>query len=315
MPWTDAHAPKNLVTEDYQYVTSMDLDEKPPMMAVSPAPGVVYFTFDPSKAKDWLQQRNKLFALFKDSPEHVNQDSHTCDHCGAHFRYCAIMRYKPTGNCLIIGETCLENRFARATTEFQDMRRQAQLDRDKHRILEARKAFAEKNPDLTFLAFGDIPVEIAWNSFLQDLARKLRIYGELSEKQIEAARRTIVKSYEGAKKHDENEIKRAEEKANAQPVITGRIEITGLVLSVREPAEDAIFPSWKMLVRDDRGFKVWGSVPIALCRFVNASGHEVWLGWDSIKDHRISFVGTVEQSKDDPTFGFYSRPTNARRLE
>ena len=62
-----------------------------------------------------------------------------------------------------------------------------------------------------------------------------------------------------------------------------------------------------MLVRDDRGFKLWGTVPASL-------GYSE-LGEHSLtKGDRISFTATLEQSNDDPKFGFFKRPTKAELI-
>ena len=50
----------------------------------------------------------------------------------------------------------------------------------------------------------------------------------------------------------------------------------------------------KLLVRDDRGFKVWGSA---------ADECIEWRG------ARVAFDARLSVSNDDPCFGFYSRPT------
>jgi hypothetical protein len=60
--------------------------------------------------------------------------------------------------------------------------------------------------------------------------------------------------------------------------------------------------TFKMLVLDDRGFKVWGTIPEALfgCRTL-----------DDLVNLRVTFTAKVEQSDRDEAFGFYSRPTKA----
>ena len=59
--------------------------------------------------------------------------------------------------------------------------------------------------------------------------------------------------------------------------------------------------SFKMLFKDDRGFKLWGSVPRSL---EEAAKRGV----------RIEFTATLEQSEDDPLFGFFKRPSKAKVL-
>ena len=57
----------------------------------------------------------------------------------------------------------------------------------------------------------------------------------------------------------------------------------------------------KMLVQDDRGFRVWGSVPKSL--------------GDAERESRITFTATVTASDRDAKFGFFKRPTKAAILE
>lgn len=60
----------------------------------------------------------------------------------------------------------------------------------------------------------------------------------------------------------------------------------------------------KMLVRLDDNNKVWGTVPLALdCPDGGYRGH------------RVEFTGTIERSRDDEHFGFFSRPTKASLVE
>jgi hypothetical protein len=88
--------------------------------------------------------------------------------------------------------------------------------------------------------------------------------------------------------------------SDAEDVTPGRQVITGEVLKVTE-REDHFSPYggivYKMTVKDDRGFKVWGTVP---------SG----LGVD-IEGERVTFTGTVQPSDEDPKFGFFKRPAKA----
>jgi len=93
-------------------------------------------------------------------------------------------------------------------------------------------------------------------------------------------------------------IEKEKEKAiyeAAEPVPTGRVAITGTVLGTK--AQDTQFGTvYKMLVQDDKGFKVWGSIPNSL---------------PNPKGRTVTFMAAVEPSKDDPKFGFFKRPTKA----
>lgn len=81
------------------------------------------------------------------------------------------------------------------------------------------------------------------------------------------------------------------------PVIEGRIVITGKVLSVKWTSSQ-FGEVCRMIVLDDRGFKVWGTRPAAL---------------EAQAGDRVTLTATVKVSEDDPTFGFYSRPAKAAR--
>ena len=84
-----------------------------------------------------------------------------------------------------------------------------------------------------------------------------------------------------------------------EPVPEGRVTVTGEVvgLAVRESAYGVTL---KMTVRDDRGFKVWVTVPSAI---------------DPERGDRVSFVATLTASDDDKFFGFGKRPAKAEVLE
>jgi hypothetical protein len=55
--------------------------------------------------------------------------------------------------------------------------------------------------------------------------------------------------------------------------------------------------SLKTLIRDGRGFKVWGTVPSAV---------------DDVEP--VEFTAVVEASRDDHTFGFFKRSSKAQLL-
>jgi len=98
--------------------------------------------------------------------------------------------------------------------------------------------------------------------------------------------------------------KNAAENADAEAIVNGKQVITGVVLTVKTQ-EGYYGDTLKMLVRDDRGFKVWGSVPRSLS---NAAYEDR----TTVKGSRVTFSATVEASEDDNKFGFYKRPTKAK---
>ena len=87
---------------------------------------------------------------------------------------------------------------------------------------------------------------------------------------------------------------------NGEDAPEGRVVITGTVLSFKWQSSE-YGDVLKMLVQDDRGFRVWGSVPKSLD--------------DAERESRISFTATVSQSDRDTKFGFFKRPTKAAIID
>lgn len=103
----------------------------------------------------------------------------------------------------------------------------------------------------------------------------------------------------------------AERKATAQPVPTGKTAITGTVVSWKEVQNTFSYYAetiLKVVVEDQRGFRVFGTCPAKLVEAVNGN-------MDALKGAMVTFTATVEQSKDDPAFGFFKRATKATLLD
>lgn len=102
---------------------------------------------------------------------------------------------------------------------------------------------------------------------------------------------------------EKSEAERAERDAaheSGADVEEGRVVITGEVLAFKWQSSE-YGDTLKMLVQDDRGFRVWGSVPKSLD--------------DAERNSRVSFTATVQKSNRDSKFGFFKRPSKAEVLE
>ena len=95
------------------------------------------------------------------------------------------------------------------------------------------------------------------------------------------------------------DLARQERYDSAPAIAPGRQAFAGEVLATKWKDTD-FGPVYKMLVQDDRGFKLWGSVPKNI---------------DPGRGDRVAFVGTVEPSRDDSRFGFFKRPAKAVVLD
>jgi hypothetical protein len=278
MTRTDVHSPKNLVTEDYEYVYAVD----------NQLPGKWVAMMETEEGRAFQR------SLMNFAPETSDRGIYMCHHCGRRIRYAAFMRHVPTGKMIVIGEQCLGNRFELATADFHRLRKAAELDRKAQRIKKAKIAFVEDNPDLAWLNDDELPDVVAWNDFVWNVKGKFQRYGELSQKQADAIRRI----YEGSVRQQE---KRREEKAQEHwipvPVTDERIEITGVILSTKWVDND-FGGNLKMLfkVETEAGnYKLWSTVPNKLSDYENGQ--------------RLTLKLRVERSRDDEFFGFGKRPS------
>ena len=176
------------------------------------------------------------------------------------------------------------------------------------------KANASKGRNRRWIAADESRIDVenflfSWfgtDGFLGAMAEAVAEWGHLSEKQ-EATVRKIMANFK------EREAKRAAardaEHAAAAPCPSGRTEITGTIIST-DLRENAFGSQWKMLVRDDSGFKVWGSVPSKL--FEICAEDDVWPHGKDLKGKRITFTAAVEVSDRDEKFGFFKRPTKTK---
>lgn len=124
---------------------------------------------------------------------------------------------------------------------------------------------------------------------IADIVGKLVQYGSISEKQTAFVRSLVNRMPEREKIQRQREA----EKAAAADCPKGRVTVYGVILKT-DTRETAYGLTEKMLVKDTMGFVVWSTIP---AKAVVQKG-------DSIK-----FTATLEPSKDDPKFGFASRPS------
>jgi hypothetical protein len=273
---TDAHSPTNLTTEDYSYLYAADLDSPWALRLNETEDGQAF-----------------LRVLSNLDPATADRGYGQCHHCGAWIRYAAWLRHDPTGYTIVVGETCLDNRFGRATADFQQLRKAAQLDRLAQRLLAAYNEFLSGlDPVGRALLCSDAEFETIdadeyvtaarTNSFVSDVRRRVRQYGN------------------GSRERAAKDAAEAEE--ITIPVPEGRYQITGEVLSTKWVDSD-YGSTLKMLVKVDTlngVYRIFGSVPSALT---------------VERGDNVTFTATVERSAKDESFGFFKRPTKATLLE
>jgi hypothetical protein len=243
-----------------------------------------------------------------------HQTGGVCGHCGARLRYAALMAHLPSKDMIYVGETCLAGRFESTKAEFDRLRKTAALDRAKQARKAAFLELCEQHAVLVWATYahniGATALgEETWDqvhgkgwaiSALDDIARKARQYGELSQRQAELITK-LVAELEHAEEDTATREAEAAARPPAAPVPTGKLVVEGEIVSTRWQ-DNPYGPGgcMKMLVVTDAGWKVWGTMPAAL----NAS-----------QGDRVRFTATIQPSDDDLCFGFFKRPTKAETLE
>jgi len=271
---TDIHRPAVVITEDYDFVGCGDFGS-------SGEPGYSPLT---SGLGRLLLDQGARFA---------DVESNGCQHCGARLRFYAILHHPQTNTFLRVGEQCLDNRFSLASQEFHGLRRAAKLNRDRVKLTEKRDAWLAKGQNGEAFEWASAQVaegDYGYEGMVFNFVHKVNRYGETSEKFVQAILRQRQFKVE-------REQRKVIEEATLTDVIEGRGEVTGEVLTLKWQ-DNAYGGALKMLVKDDRGFKLWGTVPRAIDQHAE-------------RGSRVKFVATVEAKPGEKGFGFFSRPTKA----
>lgn len=228
-----------------------------------------------------------------------------CAHCGkTGIRYWTYFLHTPSGKLVGVGRDCGMRMGLSSRSELEH--REAARDR---RIKGAREAWLAADTDrLIAFEFARHMVEIEANYGYEGMRHtfisRVRRYGSVSDKFVRATMRDMART-------ERREEERAAQAALDKPVIEGRIEILGEVLSSKWQDND--FGGRNvMTVRDDRGFKVWGSVPASL----EHAADQIEVDGDyGLKGRRVRFTATITKSDRDETFGFFKRPSKAAFVE
>ena len=85
------------------------------------------------------------------------------------------------------------------------------------------------------------------------------------------------------------------------PSTEERVEFSGKILNTKYQ-ENQFGGSLKMLFQDERGFKLWGSVPNKLLE-------------QNLPNLKIKFIASVQVSRNDKSFGYFKRPTKIEIID
>lgn len=222
-----------------------------------------------------------------------------CQVCGnANAIYTVLFHHAPTNVYVRMGQDCAQKCDIAFSVDDLDAFKnscKAALERKAGKA-KAKALLDERNLSRAWEIYSEpAPAEYSKGyEIFCDLVGKLVSYGNLSDKQYELLSKLIYQIDNA----EAIEAQRKAEKEAASPCPTGRIVIEGEVIALKG-VESIYGFTTKMLVQHNSGYKVWGTKPTA----ANVN-----------KGDRVSFKASVEPSKDDPKFGFFSRPNSLKVL-
>ena len=209
-------------------------------------------------------------------------DDGRCSRCGQRITWRVIVE-SPEGELSIVGRQCAES-----IVDYQEFKLK---QREAEEKLAAMKRHAE---GVTF--FAQHPgLEEAFkvdHAITRDILERFRRYGQISEKQIAL----VFKIAEDDKAKEARAAERAK-RLEGVKLEEGRRVVEGVVISWRFQESD-FGTVRKMLVEEDSGARIWGTVAAALDEFET-----------ELRGRRVRFTGKVTRSRDDKAFGFFSRPS------
>jgi hypothetical protein len=294
---TDIHRPSAIIPEDYMFVTVMCHLANLDFQAL---------IFNRQVLKEHMERTGGSWSH--------HEHGGNCHICGAHCIDEAIYYHAETNTYIRTGFDCAMKMDMGNKRLFRNWR----TARKNARELLAGKAKAKDTlaaMKLTraweiFEATNEAAIPDEWIDGLNrywrnrvqdavltvlDITRKLVKYGSISQGQ-ENYLRSLVATIDSAKERQvKYEAERAEEAANAEDVPEGRYEVTGEVMSTKQVETDFGLTT-KMVVKDDRGFRVYMTVPSSIEEDVE-------------RGVRVTVRVRVKRSDDDPKFGFGSRPS------
>jgi hypothetical protein len=291
----DIHSPKNLVPADYEYVAQ----------EIVPGAGI-FGGYDPMMGDIQRANREIIRAHMARTGGTYSGHDHAgnCGVCGSpNAIYTVLFYHAKTNTYVRTGQDCAETIDARAANG---------MDKLRDEVKRGREAVAGKNKAKAVLAEAGLTA--AWDIYatpafypggdvyrepviITDIVGKLVKYGSVSDRQLDFLRKLVAEFADKPAREAERAAKRAAEAEAAEPCPTGRLEVTGTILSVR--VDDTMYgPVTKMLVKAAAGFKLWGTMPA---------------GCHGDKGDTVTFKATIEPSRDDPKFGFFKRPKLVNR--
>ena len=232
-----------------------------------------------------------------------------CGHCGAAIRYSAIMLRRDVKEFIIIGETCLGNRFPLSKAQFSALRKTMKTDRERVIVSECRDALVAAHPVLSRL---DELVVASSSNFLWSVRDQLNRRGVLSDKQIAA----VVRA---AERIDQQAVRKADWAARDDALRASGVnapegkgvKVQGTVLTRKNVISD-YGDREVMMVQHADGWKVWSTVPASILpQYIRGiDGNEIVIDGAEVGDV-IEFTADLAHFPDSNLISKATRPRAA----
>lgn len=241
-----------------------------------------------------------------------HQHGGNCQCCGSvNCIYTAAFYHQKTNEYLLVGLTCAEKlEMSYSATDANLFLKRC---RQELKIAKGKQAAKRDLNDLGLQAAWDIYearprlgyVE-RQEQIISEMVSSLVRYGRISDKQVIFAKSLLNQIQNRAKYLADREAKHQA----AAECPEGKFTFVGKILSSKVQdvyANHCSFLQIKILVEHESGYKAWGTAPASITN-----------GYDGSKQFfrgkTVSFSATFTRSKDDPKFGFFSRPTKGKLL-
>lgn len=298
MKRTDTHRPSAIVPAEYTYVGQ----ECIPIHGM----GDCYAQ---------IAMRERIAAHMRTTGGAYASHSHggNCMVCGSvNAIYTVLFHHVPTNTYVRMGQDCAVK--CDMGGDFKDSAFRKAVDDARHAHAGKKKAQAILSDDgleRAWDVYTAVPEPgVNWpyeESTVRDIVGKLVQYGSVSQNSMKYLHNLVNRIEHRAEIQAARDKQRLQEAQNAADCPTGRIDVEGVILSMREEESD-FGTRTKILVKTDAGYKVWGTLPVVYGESINGRVEQLSPG----KGDRISFRATVTPSDKDSKFGFYSRPTGGR---
>lgn len=234
-----------------------------------------------------------------------------CHICGALSETLAVYYHHMTNSYIRVGHICAEkmdmatdggyNNFKNAVRkemEFQKGIAAAERYLSQRGLQNVFEFWRQHRTEYNGNYYEKMYREGKWEKeegIVMDMVKNLVRYGSLSGRQEDFLRKLMY----NIEHRPQVKAQREAERAMIPDCPSGRLQIAGEVVSVK--MQDEFYNSrLVMTVKTKEGWLAWGSVPATLC--------------DIQKGEHVEFMAQIIPSAQDPKFGFFKRPTKAKRV-